>query len=54
MPSLQFSMSPWDFDDEIEDISRKFIKLHQEYAELIAERFLLAIKNGDPGLMAFV
>lgn len=49
MPSLQFSVAPWDFDDETVEISLKFTKLHHDYGDLILERFMLAVSGGDPG-----
>ncbi|KAH9640194.1 hypothetical protein HF086_008430 [Spodoptera exigua] len=35
MPSLQFSYVPWDYDEEIVNISKKFVNLHAEYAPAI-------------------
>jgi myogenesis-regulating glycosidase len=50
MPSLQFSVAPWDFKDkETIEISLKYTKLHFEYSELILERFKLAVEEGHPG-----
>lgn len=50
MPSLQFSVAPWDFDDsEIIEIAQRYTKLHFEYSELIMERFRLAVASGHPG-----
>lgn len=48
MPSLQFSWAPWNFDEETVRISRKFTKLHEEYAPYIVERFKLAMDKGEP------
>jgi myogenesis-regulating glycosidase len=50
MPSLQFSVVPWEFDGETIEISRKFTKLHEDYADLIMERFELGVSQGLPGL----
>jgi myogenesis-regulating glycosidase len=50
MPSLQFSVVPWEFDPETVEISRKFTQLHEEYAGLIMERFALGVSDGLPGL----
>lgn len=49
LPSLQFSVAPWDFDEETVNISLKFTRLHAEYADLILDRFDMAIANGEPG-----
>lgn len=54
MPSLQFSVSPWDFEDEnIVEIALNFTKLHESYADKIIERFNLAVSDGHPGLIFF-
>jgi len=49
MPALQFSVAPWDFDAETITISRQFTELHASYADLIIERFNLAVSDGEPG-----
>lgn len=48
MPSLQFSFVPWDFDAETIDLSRNLTKLHEQYADVILERFRLAAESGQP------
>lgn len=48
MPALQFSVTPWDFDKETIELSLKFTKLHEEYSDLVVERFNLAVSKGDP------
>lgn len=50
MPALQFSVAPWDYDAETIAISLKFTQLHEEHAELIMERFRLAVSDGHPGI----
>lgn len=51
MPSLQFSVTPWDYnDDNIVEIARNFTKLHEDHANIIIERFNLAVSDGHPGL----
>lgn len=42
MPALQFSVVPWDFDAETVQISLQFTALHEQYSDLILERFRLA------------
>lgn len=48
MASIQFSVTPWDFDEETVEIAKKFIKLHSDYSEFIIQRFKLAIARRDP------
>lgn len=48
MPSLQFSWAPWNFDQETIDITKKFIKLHEEYSDYVIERMQLAVSDGQP------
>lgn len=48
MPALQFSVAPWEFDNETIEISRKFTELHEFYADVIIDRFGLAM-SGHPG-----
>ena len=50
MPAIQFSVAPWDYDAETIAISLKFTKLHEEYTDLILERFRLAVSDGHPGI----
>lgn len=50
MPSLQFSVAPWDFDNsEVIEIAKHYTELHFEYSELIMERFEFAVEEGHPG-----
>jgi myogenesis-regulating glycosidase len=48
MPSLQFSVVPWQFDKETIDISKRYTKLHEQYSDLIMERFALGVSDGHP------
>ncbi|CAH1637497.1 unnamed protein product [Spodoptera littoralis] len=48
MPSLQFSYVPWDYDDEIVNISKKFVNLHAEYTPAIIEACKKAVSDGSP------
>lgn len=48
MPALQFSVVPWEFDGETIAISQKFTRLHEEHADVILERFRLAVSDGHP------
>lgn len=39
LPVIQFSLSPWSFDDETVQITRKFTALHHAYADRILKEF---------------
>ncbi|CAH1389043.1 unnamed protein product [Nezara viridula] len=39
LPLIQFSLSPWSFDDETVQITRKFTALHNAYSERILKEF---------------
>lgn len=54
MPSLQFSVAPWDFDKETVRIGKMYTKIHEDYADLILERFHLASETGKPGFKEMV
>ncbi|XP_064611379.1 myogenesis-regulating glycosidase-like [Liolophura sinensis] len=46
LPSMQFSIVPWNYDDEVINISRRYIKLHEEYSPKIIH---LARKFNETG-----
>lgn len=48
MPSLQFSYTPMDYDNETIVISHKFTKLHDQYTDVILQRFRLLADIGEP------
>ncbi len=48
LPSMQFSLAPWDYGEECADICRRFIELHLEFAPLIIELARNAVETGDP------
>lgn len=48
MPAMQFSVVPWDFDEETIRWSRQFTELHETIAPLVIERFKLAVATGEP------
>ncbi|KAK9753476.1 Glycosyl hydrolases family 31 [Popillia japonica] len=48
MPSIQFSFVPWQFNDTIVEISRKFVELHAQYADKIIEAMEKSISDGYP------
>lgn len=48
MPVLQFSVPPWNFDEEAINITRAMINLHEEYSSLIIELAHNATRTGHP------
>ncbi|XP_055697858.1 myogenesis-regulating glycosidase-like [Phlebotomus papatasi] len=52
MPTLQFSFVPWDFEDgdgiNVVEVCRNFVKLHEDYADTIIQRFERAVSYGEP------
>ncbi|CRK94962.1 CLUMA_CG008450, isoform A [Clunio marinus] len=48
MPSLQFSVVPWQYDGETIDLSLELTSLHADYADYIIERFEMAVSDGHP------
>lgn len=48
MPSLQYSYVPWDYDNETTAIAHKFTTLHDQYTDVIMNRFALAVSSGEP------
>ncbi|XP_059062090.1 myogenesis-regulating glycosidase-like [Achroia grisella] len=48
MLSMQFSYVPWDFDNETIEISKKFIQLHEQYADEIMRACEKAVSSGAP------
>ncbi|XP_049764904.1 myogenesis-regulating glycosidase-like isoform X1 [Schistocerca cancellata] len=48
MPSLQFSYTPWDYDDETVEIAKKFTSLHAEYGNMIIDLAEQKVTNGTP------
>ena len=49
MPSLQFSIAPWDFNDtQITKISQKMVQLHLNFSSLITKLANETVSTGDP------
>ncbi|XP_055607722.1 myogenesis-regulating glycosidase-like [Uranotaenia lowii] len=48
MPSMQFSKTPWDIDNESVEITKKFVDLHETYSDYILQRMRLAVAEGTP------
>ena len=48
LPSMQFSVVPWQYDAEVIKIAQDMCKLHKEYSGLIIELAQSAVKTGFP------
>ncbi|PVD35297.1 hypothetical protein C0Q70_02257 [Pomacea canaliculata] len=48
MPTMQFSVPPWYYDDEVVNISRHYIELHQAYSQTILELAQESVLTGYP------
>nr|CAD7200931.1 unnamed protein product [Timema douglasi] len=48
MPALQFSIVPWDYDNETVEIAKKFTALHYQYSDLIIELARNSSEYGSP------
>jgi len=49
MPSIQFSLVPWDYDkNETVEISRNLAKLHADYADVIVAAMKQSVTAGTP------
>lgn len=48
MPAMQFSFVPWQYDEEVVEISRKFVEIHQEVVSpMILEAAKVAEAEGQ-------
>jgi alpha-glucosidase (family GH31 glycosyl hydrolase) len=48
LPAMQFSIAPWDFDQETVDICRRYAQLHQELAPALDRATRQAVNTGAP------
>ncbi len=48
LPSMQFSLPPWEYGEESALICRQYAKLHTEYAPKILEIARASAENGNP------
>ncbi|XP_035796360.1 myogenesis-regulating glycosidase-like [Anopheles albimanus] len=48
MPSIQYSKTPWDIDEESVTLAKKFTELHESYSDYIIQRMRLAVSHGTP------
>lgn len=48
LPSLQFSIVPWQYDEEVINLTRQYIQLHDDYTDTILTLAREAINTGAP------
>jgi alpha-glucosidase (family GH31 glycosyl hydrolase) len=48
LPSVQFSIAPWNYDEEVVQISKKMCDLHEQYAQLMIDLGREATRTGAP------
>jgi len=48
LPAMQFSLAPWDYGIQSNEICRRYARLHVEFANKIFEIAKEATKNGEP------
>ncbi|XP_055636772.1 myogenesis-regulating glycosidase-like isoform X2 [Toxorhynchites rutilus septentrionalis] len=48
MPSMQFSKTPWDIDEESIELTRVFTQLHEDYSDYILQRMRITVTEGTP------
>lgn len=48
LPSMQFSLAPWDYGEEAAELCRRFAELHAEFAPQILEIARASLDNGLP------
>ncbi|KAK6175698.1 hypothetical protein SNE40_014099 [Patella caerulea] len=47
-PTIQYSIAPWIYDQEVVDLCKKYTQLHEEYAPLMIKLAKQSIGSGDP------
>ena len=48
LPSMQYSIPPWIYNDTVVEISQKFTKLHEQYSDLLIELAEESLKTAFP------
>nr|XP_018910486.1 PREDICTED: uncharacterized family 31 glucosidase KIAA1161-like [Bemisia tabaci] len=48
LPTIQFSIPPWDYDNETIALSKRYTTLHYEYSGTIIELMKKAVETGQP------
>ncbi|CAL1286044.1 unnamed protein product [Larinioides sclopetarius] len=48
LPVIQFSIVPWDYDEEVVNIAKKMVDLHEKYADHIIKVAMDATASGKP------
>ncbi|XP_041378265.1 myogenesis-regulating glycosidase-like [Gigantopelta aegis] len=48
LPSMQFSITPWNYNSTIVEISHHFVQLHEQYSSLFIKLAENAVATGEP------
>ncbi|GIY24071.1 myogenesis-regulating glycosidase [Caerostris extrusa] len=48
LPVIQFSIAPWDYDDEVVSIAKKMVLLHEKYSNYLLRAAMEATATGNP------
>ncbi|KAL4221111.1 hypothetical protein ACF0H5_019371 [Mactra antiquata] len=48
LPSMQYSIVPWIYNDTIINIAKKFTKMHEEYSHILIKFAKQAVTTGEP------
>ncbi|GFS54658.1 myogenesis-regulating glycosidase [Nephila pilipes] len=48
LPVIQFSITPWDYDDEVVAIAKKMVDLHEKHANYMIKTAMEATISGNP------
>ncbi|MCX6055924.1 MAG: glycoside hydrolase family 31 protein [Chloroflexi bacterium] len=48
LPAMQFSLPPWDFSRECNDICRRYAKLHLDFSDTLIDLARNSTRTGDP------
>nr|QHC34069.1 target of brain insulin-like 1 alpha glucosidase [Platynereis dumerilii] len=48
LPCMQFSIAPWQYDEEVVDIARNLVKIHEEFADTLIELAHESCETGAP------
>lgn len=48
LPSMQFSIVPWKYNDSIVKIAQTFTRMHEEYSDLLIRYAIVAKETGEP------
>ena len=48
LPSMQFSIPPWLYNDTLIDVAIKFIRLHEQYSDMMIDLANESVRTGYP------